>query len=199
MFAPIYPSYLNALEIDRKEMLELRPFTEEDCDRLIGWIPDARFLLLWAGPGYTWPLDGKQLLATLRRTRGYMPVYFMFKAVDSDSCRIVGHIELQRYERRAGHIGRVLVGDAGCRGKGYGTQLVSLVAGFAFAELGFDLLTLNVYAFNTPAVECYRRLGFRQVELRENARQFGDESWNLLTMELRREDWEKADTDQGQG
>ena len=31
-------------------MLELKPFTEDDCERLIGWIPDARFLMLWAGP-----------------------------------------------------------------------------------------------------------------------------------------------------
>ena len=52
-------------------MLELKPFTEDDCERLIGWIPDARFLMLWAGPDYSWPLDRKQLLATLERTRGY--------------------------------------------------------------------------------------------------------------------------------
>ena len=172
-------------------MLELRLFTEDDCDRLIGWVPDARFLLLWAGPAYSWPIDRNQLLATLDRTRGYRPAYYMFKAVEGEYGATIGHIELQRFERRAGHIGRVLVGDPGCRGKGYGKQLVSLLVRFAFNDLDFDLLTLNVYAFNTAAVECYRGLGFRQVEIRERARQCGDEYWNLLTMELRREEWEK--------
>lgn len=173
----------------RESLLELMPFNEEDCDRLIGWVPDARFLLLWAGPGYTWPLDRKQLMATLERTRGFRPVYFMFKAVEGETGDVIGHIELQRYERHAGHIGRVLVGDSRSRGKGYGKMLVSSLVSFAFAELDFELLTLNVYDLNTPAVECYRSLGFRQVELRENARRFEDEYWNLVTMELWRGDW----------
>jgi RimJ/RimL family protein N-acetyltransferase len=175
------------------DMLELRPFSEEDCDRLIGWVPDARFLMLWAGPGYSWPLGREQLLATLARTRGYRPVYFMFKAVEGEYGAAIGHIELQRYEMRAGHIGRVLVGDPDSRGKGYGKLLVSLLVRFAFTELGFDLLTLSVYDFNTAAVECYRSLGFRQVERRERGRQFGDEFWDLITMELRREEWEKTE------
>jgi len=174
-------------------MLELRLFTEDDCDRLIGWVPDARFLLLCAGPGYSWPIDRNQLLATLERTRGYRPAYYMFKAVESEYGATVGHIELQRYERRAGHIGRVLVGDSACRGKGYGKQLVSLIVRFAFTDLEFDLLTLNVYAFNTAAVECYRSIGFRRVEIRERARQCDDEFWDLLTMELRRDEWEKKE------
>jgi len=169
-------------------MLELRPFTEEDCDRLIGWIPDARFLMLWAGPGYSWPLDRKQLLATLERTRGYRPAYFMFKAVESDTGATIGHIELQRCDRSSGHIGRVLVGDPGCHGKGYGKRLVSLIIRFAFIDLGLDLLTLSVYDFNIAAVECYKRLGFRQVEFREKVRQCGDEFWNLIIMELRKEE-----------
>jgi RimJ/RimL family protein N-acetyltransferase len=177
----------------RQEMLELRLFTEEDCDRLIGWVPDARFLMLWAGPGYSWPLQREELLATLARTRGYRPAYYMFKAVESASGATVGHIELQRYERLSGHIGRVLVGDPSCRGKGYGKLLVSLLIRFAFTELGFDLLTLSVYDFNTAAVECYRSLGFRQVEFREMGRQCGDEFWNLVTMALRREEWEKKE------
>ena len=180
-------------EVGRKDMLELRLFTEEDCDRLIGWVPDARFLMLWAGPCYAWPLDRNQLLATLARTRGYRPAYFMFKALESVSGCTIGHIELQRFERRAGHIGRVLVGDPDSRGKGYGKELVSLIVRFAFTDLGFDLLTLNVYDNNTAAVECYRSLGFRQIECREKGRQCGDEFWNLVTMELRKEEWEKRE------
>jgi RimJ/RimL family protein N-acetyltransferase len=169
-------------------MLELRPFTEDDCERLIGWIPDARFLMLWAGPGYSWPLDRNQLLATLEHTRGYRPAYYMFKAVEGESGATIGHIELQRCDRRSGHIGRVLVGDSGYHGNGYGKRLVSLLVSFAFTDLDLDLLTLSVYDFNIAAVECYRSLGFRQVEFRERERQCGDEFWNLITMELRREE-----------
>ena len=179
-------------------MLELRTFAEGDCDWLIGWVPDARFLMLWAGPAYKWPLDKKQLMKSLERTGGSRPLLFMFKAVESETGRTVGHIELQRYERRSGHIARVLIGDPSRRGKGYGTELVSLLIRHAFRDLDFELLTLNVYDFNTPAVECYRRLGFHRVEFEKSARRFGVESWDLITMELRRGEWEtmkKGDKD----
>ena len=178
-------------------MLELMNFSEEDCDRLIGWVPDPRFLMLWAGPGYKWPLDRKQLLVNLQRTGGYRPVFFMFKAVESEGGRTVGHIELQRYERFSGHIARVLIGEPGCRGKGYGAELVSLLNRHAFVDLGFKLLTLNVYDFNTPAVECYRKLGFRRIELQKCARRFDNECWDLVTMELRREEWIKYAVKEG--
>jgi RimJ/RimL family protein N-acetyltransferase len=170
-------------------VLELARFTEDDCDRLIGWIPDARALMLWAGPAYNWPLDSGQLVANLERGGGYRPVFFLFKAVEMETGRVVGHIELQRYERRAGHVARVLIGDPGCRGRGYGKELVSLLVRFAFVDLDFKLLSLNVYDFNTPAVECYKSIGFRQTEFQAGAREFQGELWNLLTMELRRDEW----------
>ena len=172
--------------------MELKPFTETDCDRLIEWVSDSRFLMQWAGPGYKWPLDREQLLVTLKRTGGYRPLFFMFKAVDGENGRTVGHIELQRYEWRSGHIARVLIGDPAYRNKGYGTRLVSILAAHAFADLGFELLTLNVYDFNRPAVDCYIRIGFRQVEFLENVREFEGELWSLVTMELRRDEWQKS-------
>jgi RimJ/RimL family protein N-acetyltransferase len=114
--------------------------------------------------------------------------------VESESGEVVGHIELQRYERRAGHIARVLIGETGRRGRGYGMEIVWLLARFAFHDLGFELLSLNVYDFNAPAVECYRRIGFHQVQGNDKAREFEGELWKLLTMELRREEWEMKKT-----
>jgi hypothetical protein len=52
-------------------MLELRPFTEDDCDRLIGWVPDGRFLMLWAGPGYSWPLFKDRYRSESARMKGW--------------------------------------------------------------------------------------------------------------------------------
>ena len=35
--------------LDFKNMIELQPFTEIDCDRLIQWVPDVKFMLQWTG------------------------------------------------------------------------------------------------------------------------------------------------------
>jgi RimJ/RimL family protein N-acetyltransferase len=75
------------------------------------------------------------------------------------------------------------------RGRGYGKELVAILVRFAFVALDFELLSLNIYDFNTPAVDCYKSIGFRQTEIQEGAREFQGELWSLLTMELRRDEW----------
>ncbi len=62
-------------------MLELQKFEKLDFDRLIGWIPDERFLVQWAGPLFTWSLDDGQLDNYLKETKGEKPKRYVFKAV----------------------------------------------------------------------------------------------------------------------
>jgi RimJ/RimL family protein N-acetyltransferase len=167
-------------------MIQLEEFQPEDSDRLIGWIPDARFLLQWAGPGYSWPLDKEQLLSTIERSKGPRSPQRMFKAVESDSGVTVGHIQLVRvdYDKERGHIGRVLVGPSELRGRGYGRQILLRLIEYCRSELGLEELTLAVFDFNHPAIACYESIGFQQIELKENAGQFETESWNVINMRL---------------
>ena len=178
-------------------MIELQPFSGTDCDRLIGWVPNARFLLQWAGPKYSWPLDTHQLEATLRRSYKHPPPCYVFRAIDRDSTEIIGHIELVHvdYDGGSGHIGRVLVGPLECRGKGYGKQILSELIVFAFDSLDLNRLTLRVFDFNQPAIRCYQSLGFRQIELKKNARRFRDEFCNTILMELDRLSWRARNTE----
>jgi RimJ/RimL family protein N-acetyltransferase len=172
-------------------MIELQNFCREDCPRLIEWVPAARFLLQWAGPNYSWPLDVEQLHATLERTCGHRPPHYMFKAVDSQTGKTVGHIELVHvdYDKRTGHIGRVLVGPWERRGQGCGKQILSELIAFAFGELELQKLTLCVFDFNQAGIGCYTSIGFRKTEFKKNAQQFGDEYWNTVLMQLDQSDW----------
>ena len=172
-------------------MLELRTFEKADSDRLISWIPDARFLLRFAGPEYSFPLDKAQLEETIRKTREDNPKHYMFKVVHVLSDEVIGHIEIMRvnYEKRTAHLGRVLIGNPDDRGKGYGIEMVSLALHFAFNSIGLNELTLGVFDFNTPAIACYKGLGFKEYEFKENARPFEDEYWNLILMKLNKDDW----------
>ena len=54
-------------------MIALRPFARADFARLIAWIPSAEFLLQWAGPAFTFPLDTAQLDAYLAESEGRRP------------------------------------------------------------------------------------------------------------------------------
>lgn len=165
--------------------LTLLPFQPADCDRLIAWIPDAAFLLQWAGPQYAFPLTPDQLLATLARAREVPPRLHVFKARDDATGAIVGHIELMNVDRVAGrgHIGRVLIGDPAARGRDHGRALVEALLRFAGEELGLRTLTLAVFSFNTSAVACYTRLGFRTFDVTTRPAPDGGE-WELQLMRL---------------
>jgi RimJ/RimL family protein N-acetyltransferase len=182
-------------------MIELVKFESSDCERLIRWVPDARFLLQWAGPEFTWPLDRRQIEANLRQTAGRHPTRYIFKARETASGKVVGHIELARvdYQHKTAHIARVLVGPPALRGKGYGGQLVAAVVDFAFEKLDLETLTLNVFDFNEAALACYRSLGFeRDGAASEKSRSWEGQTWRLLLMRLRRHAWRRRpQTNQG--
>ena len=174
-------------------MIELRQFKETDIARLIGWIPDGRFLLQWAGPKYTFPLDAAQLRATLAQTEGDHPSHLMFKAVQRPGESVIGHIELMNldYQQDTALLGRVLIGSPEGRGRGLGKQLVEAALQHGFDTMGLKLITLGVFDFNMQAIACYRSLGFAEYELKPEVRRFGEESWTLLRMRLDRDTWIK--------
>ncbi len=174
-------------------MIELCPFEELDIPRLIGWVPDARFLLQWSGPQYTFPLDAAQLVATVEKTKGARPSHLMFKALRRPDGDIIGHVELINidYDRRIALLGRVLIGSPEWRGQGYGKKMVQAAIRYAFRTVGLGTITLGVFDFNTQAIATYHAVGFVEYERKPNARQFGDEYWTLVMMRLDRDTWMK--------
>lgn len=68
-----------------QDVIELQKFTEEDCRRLIEWIPDAHFLLQWAGPNYSWPLNVEQIQKTLMGANAEEPTHYILQAVATRS------------------------------------------------------------------------------------------------------------------
>jgi hypothetical protein len=67
------PGHNGSVSIMENELIKLQTFDESDFNQLIAAIPDARFLLQWAGPKYNFPLDVSQLKDTLAKTTGEQP------------------------------------------------------------------------------------------------------------------------------
>ena len=172
-------------------MIKLRKFEETDIVRLTGWVPDARFLRQWAGHQYQYPMNRAQLLKSIDRTRSERPAHFMFTAFRQDDGTAVGHIELMSidYGNGIARLGRVLIGESGHRSQGMGTAMVAEAVHYAFNTLGLTEVKLGVFDCNQPAMGCFKKSGFTEYELRENAQQFEDESWNLVMMKLSRHEF----------
>jgi len=170
-------------------MILLQPFTEADIDRLIAWTPTGEFLMQWAGPSYQFPLTREQVMVFLALTEGDEPDVLMFRAVDEAGV-VVGHIELLNIDRhnRVATMGRVLLAPE-ARGRGLGQELVSAALRVAFDTLKLHRVGLGVFDFNTPAISCYERAGFRHEGTMRDYRRMGDSYWSLCMMSVLEDEW----------
>ncbi len=171
-------------------MIDLRPFTREDFQALIDWTPSREFLMQWAGPNFSWPLDNTQLEKRLRQTLGPYPALLAFTALNADAGEAVGHIELGAIDRANGSasVACVLVAPTE-RGRGVGSEMVRRVLSVAFQQIKLHRVQLHVFDFNHDAIACYERCGFRKEGQLREARRVGEEYWSLYVMGVLEDEW----------
>ena len=76
---------------------------------------------------------------------------------------LIGQISLHNID----HLNRnaffgLAIGEAEHRGKGYGTEALRLVLNYGFNTLNLHNIMLSVDADNIAAVNCYKKLGFKE-------------------------------------
>jgi RimJ/RimL family protein N-acetyltransferase len=166
-------------------MIDLLPFTEEDIDRVIGWILSEDALMRWTASSFAFPLTREPLRRHLRESneRGDR---LIFKAVDKESGAVCGHIELGAIDQRnrSARIGRVLL-DPAVRGRGLGVEMMRRAVAIAVDQLGMHRVELGVFDINPRAVACYERAGFRKDGVkRDSFLGTGGEYWSEIIMSV---------------
>ena len=174
-------------------LVKLAYFSPDDFQQLIDWIPNAAFALQWGGPTFTYPITVEQLENYLEGANVPNASTYIFKVIDDVTNEVIGHVSLGNVDRKndSARVGKVLVGSANSRGKGYGTQLMQAVLTFAFEQLKLHKVTLGVFDFNTSAIKCYEKVGFQREGFLRDARKNGDEYWNLIEMGILYDEWVK--------
>ncbi|MGN7863350.1 GNAT family N-acetyltransferase [Chryseobacterium sp. 22458] len=165
-------------------MIELQPFTLDDAQVLISKIKDERMLLQFAGPMYHFPLTADQLKEDL-----HDPKRTLFKIVDQTDHTIIGHAQIFLKEE-AFLLGRILIWDENNRGKGYGKKVMKELLKYGFSHFDKKTAELNVYDWNTGAIECYKKVGFTiDPDIRKEA-VIDQETWVSLNMKINKETFE---------
>jgi RimJ/RimL family protein N-acetyltransferase len=83
------------------------------------------------------------------------------------------------------------IGDADCRRKGYGTQALSLLLQFAFAELNLFRVSAALAEYNQPVIGLFRKFGFVEETRRRETLQRDNRRWDLMCYGLLRSEWEE--------
>ena len=151
----------------------LRPAADEDLPRLAEILQEPEVARHWGA------YDIDRLRSELRD-----PDVYAF-AVEVEGT-VIGMIQFsEETDPDYRHASIDIFLDPSRHGRGLGTDSVRTLARYLFAERGHHRLTIDPAADNTPAINCYRRVGFRTVGIMRNYERGPDGMWHDgLLMEL---------------
>ena len=146
-------------EVARLTRFQIAPVTEDDVRRYFQ-------LRLLAPDAFAYGVlvdGGARLVGTTT-----------FSALDADNGSVMFHIT---------------IGEHDAWGHGYGTEATELMVAHAFERLGLHRVALSVFAFNTRAIRCYEKAGFR-IEGRSREAVWRDGAfWDEVHMGILAPEW----------
>jgi RimJ/RimL family protein N-acetyltransferase len=115
--------------------------------------------------------------------------HFMIRAKEDD--RLIGKAVIQWVEWTNGnawvHLG---IGSADDQRKGYGSQALSMLVRFAFAELNLFRLSARVPQYNEAAMALFSKFGFVEEVRRRQALDRDGRRWDLIVFGLLNSEWQ---------
>jgi len=166
-------------------MICLENFEKKDYSELINSVKNAKDLMQFGGPEFTFPLTEEQIDKTLSDENR-----IAFRVVNVSNGSTIGHCEIY-FKDNAAKLGRILIFDKNQRGKGIGEQMVILLLQFISENRKERNVELNVFDFNIGAQKCYEKVGFVINPDKKLIREVEGETWTALNMVLNLEEWKK--------
>lgn len=164
-------------------MIHLEKFDKKFYSELINSIKNAKDLMQFGGPEFTFPLTEEQIDKTLSDENR-----IAFRVANSSDGNSIGHCEIYFNEDSA-KLGRILIIDENQRGKGIGEKMVILLLEFILKNRKEKNIELNVFDFNIGAIKCYEKVGFIINPDKKLIREVDGETWIGLNMVLNLEEW----------
>jgi RimJ/RimL family protein N-acetyltransferase len=161
-------------------MIKLEKFSASDFTQFMAWIDSNETLVQFAGVNtFVFPVTVEQLYAYCNKTDR-----LIFKVIHIKDNKNIGHVDLVFLGDGKARICRVLIGNEIYRGKGIGQAIIETLVTKAFEELQLSYLELNVYDWNTSAIKCYEKVGFRLNPDKVTYSEIDGKKWKALNMYL---------------
>ena len=115
---------------------------------------------------------------------------YIFAIIRKSDDKIIGNIGLNNIDNidRVATIG-IFIGDIDNHGKGYGSDALYAILRYGFGVLNLNNIDLKVFDFNDRAINCYKKVGFKEYGRRHNAYYINGEYHDIISMEILRDDF----------
>ena len=170
------------------ERIYLSPPTLDDISLYVKWLSD-RAVTDGLGDSHRFMnfINEKEYMETALKNGDWW-----FSIILNSTDEAIGSVGLidVNYVYGSAKVG-ILIGEGDCRGKGYGTEAMRLLVGYAFDVLNLYNIMLEVFEFNEIAINSYLRVGFKEMGRRRSAFYLNNKRHDVIYMDITREDWYK--------
>lgn len=169
----------------RGEHVALTPLMVDDLPVMFGWINDREQVLLNAPYRPVGEAQHKAWFDAIQQQKD--AVFFGIRLLKRGN--LIGTCQLHSINsvHRTAEL-QIRLGEAGERGRGYGTEAVRLLLDFAFKDLNLNRVHLHVFATNGMALRVYEKVGFVREGLLRKAAHIDGEYVDVVVMGIVREE-----------
>ncbi len=164
-------------------MIKLEKFVLSDFKYLKNWLETEEELIQFAGPIFKFPLTKIQIKKYLEDNKRNV---FRVLLNTGQGYQIIGMAELYNFSDSTNKIARVIIGKKSIRGKGIGTNLIKSLVKYSFEQDKKEYVSLNVYDWNIPAIQCYKKVGFTKTDSKPQITKIGRKQWKAIEMKISR-------------
>lgn len=117
---------------------------------------------------------------------------YTFSIIKKENDKLIGNCGLMGFTPIDGKctIG-IFIGDEENRGKGYGTEVLNMLLDYGFNQLRCHNINLEVFDFNKQAIECYKKVGFKEYGRRHECYYLDGKWHDEIAMEILESDYRK--------
>ena len=173
-------------------MIQLETFGPNDFQQLIDWIDTEELMIKWSGSLFSFPLTMESMEWYINGSNIINESdAFSYKAIDTETGEMVGHISLGglSWRNKASRISRVLVGKTAPQGKGICQQMTKAALKIGFEELSLHRISLGVYENNKAALNCYLKSGFSIEGVSRDILLYNGEYLSMIEMGILEQEW----------
>ena len=171
-------------------MCYLSPCSPEDAAMWAKWDNDLEVTIPLGDEAYI-PYafeKSQQIVDEVIRDQSHV-----FSIVDLSTDGLIGRCMLFNID----HVNRhamlgIVIGEKDCWGQGYGQDAIRLLLDYAFNLLNLNSVMLGTFSFNERAIACYKKVGFRKIGRRRQARIIGSKRFDAILMDILAEEYESA-------
>ena len=169
----------------RGKRIILREQREEDASFFAYWFNQPKVMFQC---GFEKPTDEEEEKRRITGShRSEDSVWFTITDLDG---RIIGETGLLRMFPAWNQTDlTIIIPDPAMQRKGYGTEAIRLMLDMAFHEYGMHRVSIGVVGMNTDALKFYKKIGFKQEGILEEAYYYNNEYSDFIMMRILSHEW----------